>query len=82
MVIMQHASYVYFRNTTSCLTVLSNFTFDPGIPILVVERKTGLKKYFWLKMFWQNKKEYFYYKVHKTCFGFFSFLQEDLNYVP
>lgn len=68
MVIMQHASYVFFRNTTSCLPALNNFTFDPYISILVVERKLDLKNILGWRCFGEKKS---IIKLIKHVLGFF-----------
>lgn len=82
MSIMQNAFYVCFRTTTSCLTMLSNFTSDSCISSFGSRKR-------WTKgiiLGWGHlggKRVFpFPCKVQKTCFKFFSFLLEDLNYVP
>lgn len=62
--------YVCFRNTTSCLTILNNFTSDPCISILAVESELYSKKYSWLKICWW-KNNIFIIKFRKYVLGFF-----------
>lgn len=68
MDIVQHAFNVCFRNTTSCLAILNNFTSDPYISILAVERELDSKKYSWLEICWWN---FSIIKFRKHVLGFF-----------